>query len=376
MRVLHVARGGLDNQCDRLLVALARQRKLWPGMHSHFALCPPGRLGRELDAAGASVYDLGAMRARDPLSLWRARSRLRSLVDENRIEAVVCHRIQTFDPLSATARSIHRPLILWSHSPDDTAAWIRRPDEAAFADMVLCNSEFTASGLRALFSHVAIETIYYPIAPPECQHGTRSSIRRRHLAADGEVVILCPLEADGAEAMICAARQLRELSGWTIWFMPPHSNDKRSRDLAPFKHRSREAGIADRIQFISASDDEAQVLAAGDFYCEPNRNPQAFGWRMVEALYCGLPVLATALGAAPEILDESCAILVSAGEDDSLAAALRELIVNRELRARFGGAGPARAQALCEPRQQMRRLANCLARTTAFDLGSFEARTR
>jgi glycosyltransferase involved in cell wall biosynthesis len=373
MRVLHVARGGLDDRCDRLLITLARERGLWPGMHSRFALCQPGRFGRELEAAGAVVHDLGAVRARDPLSLWRARSRLRSIVDENRIEAVVCHRIQAFEALSQTVKSIHRPLILWAHSPDDFAGWTRRPDEAAFADMVLCNSEFTASGLRMLSSYVAIETIYYPLSPPEHREGARTAIRRQYRVADDEVVVCCGLDSDRAEAMIRAGARMHELRGWTIWFIAPHGH---THDPASFKHHAREAGIADRVQFMAASDGAADLVAAADVYCEPDRKPQAFSPLMIEALYRGLPVLATALGATGEIVDESCAILVPPHDRESLAAALCELIVNHGLRSRLGAAGPPRARALCDPREQMRRLANCLARTTAFELGSFEARTR
>ncbi len=375
MRVLHVARGGFDDHCDRLLIALARAQGLWPGLNSRFALCPPGRLGRELERAGATFYDLGATRLRDPLSLWRARGRMRSLLDENRIEAVVCHRVRTFEAFSTTIRSIHRPVILWSHSPDDTYGWIRRPDAAPFADMVLCNSEFTASGLRARSSHVAIETVYYPIAQPEPHEGARTSLRRQYGVADDTVVIVCASEHDPAETVIRAAGQLRELSGWTIWFVSSHANEDHAQNPAALKHHAQDAGIADRIQFITHVD-APDVLAAGDIYCETNRHPEAFSWRLVEALYCGLPVLATAVGATREIVDESCAILVSPDDPGWLVATLGELTANRGLRWRLGAAGPSRARALCGPREQMRRLANCLARTTAFDLGSFDARLR
>jgi glycosyltransferase involved in cell wall biosynthesis len=371
MRVLHVARPGSDDQCDRLLLTLVRERNLWPGMHSRFSLCPPGRLGHELEAAGAAVYDLGATRNRDPLSQWRARSRLRSIVDENRIEAVVCHRIQTFEALSTTVRSIHRPVILWMHSHDDETAWMRRPDEAAIADMVLCNSEFTADNLRARSSDVAVETIHYPIVPPELHRDARASIRRQHGAADDTAVIVCSAEPHRAETIIRAARELRENGGWTIWFVS--SRTQGDHEQASLKHHAGADGIGGRIRFIA---DAPGVLAAGDIFCETNSHPEPFSWRLVEAMYSGLPVLATAIGATREIADESCAILVAPDDEGWLVAALGELIANRDLRARLGAAGPLRARALFEPREQMRRLANCLARTTEFDLGSFEARTR
>ena len=49
-----------------------------------------------------------------------------------------------------------------------------------------------------------------------------------------------------------------------------------------------------------------RLLAAADVFCQPNSGPEPFGIVFVEALYAGLPVIATAIGGAQEIVDAAC----------------------------------------------------------------------
>jgi glycosyltransferase involved in cell wall biosynthesis len=75
-----------------------------------------------------------------------------------------------------------------------------------------------------------------------------------------------------------------------------------------------------------------------------------------------LPVMTTAIGGALEIVDGSCGILVAPDDPAALAAALGRLIEDRELCARLGAAGPARAAALCDPRGQLQALVRALTK--------------
>ena len=76
MRVLHISAGNLYGGIETLLVTLARYRALCPDMEQEFAVCSDGRLSAELEALGAQVHKLGAMRLRNPFSIVRARQRI------------------------------------------------------------------------------------------------------------------------------------------------------------------------------------------------------------------------------------------------------------------------------------------------------------
>ena len=112
----------------------------------------------------------------------------------------------------------------------------------------------------------------------------------------------------------------------------------------------------------------SQLLTAADVFCQPNVAPEPFGLVFVEALACGLPVVATRMGGAIEIIDDSCGRLVAA-RADAVADAVQELIVDHTLRRRLGAAGPARAHALCNPERQVQQLAHVL-RSLVADTGT------
>src|SRR5258708_38989360 len=58
-----------------------------------------------------------------------------------------------------------------------------------------------------------------------------------------------------------------------------------------------------------------------------------------EAMACGLPVVATASGGIPELVNEGCGILVSPRDPTAIAHALQRLYDQPALRRRLGIAG-------------------------------------
>ena len=59
----------------------------------------------------------------------------------------------------------------------------------------------------------------------------------------------------------------------------------------------------------------------------------------VEAMACGLPVVASAVGGIPEIKRASGAVVIPGGSSDALAEALKKLIRDPELRQEIAAAG-------------------------------------
>jgi glycosyltransferase involved in cell wall biosynthesis len=96
------------------------------------------------------------------------------------------------------------------------------------------------------------------------------------------------------------------------------------------------AGIADRFLFPGRlpAGPIADWLSACDIFCFPSHTegcPNA----IVEAIACGCPVVATNVGGIPELVDESCGILVPAHDSGKLAAALEQALAKRWDRARI-----------------------------------------
>ncbi len=97
-------------------------------------------------------------------------------------------------------------------------------------------------------------------------------------------------------------------------------------------------GVADAVQFLGGVPDVWAELARGDVFAIASRS-EAFGIAIAEAMAAGLPVVATDVGAIPELVRPDVTGRLFPPEDHvSLAAHLRELLVSPELRAGLGAA--------------------------------------
>jgi glycosyltransferase involved in cell wall biosynthesis len=95
---------------------------------------------------------------------------------------------------------------------------------------------------------------------------------------------------------------------------------------------------AGRVHFLGALDDVVPVYHAADVVVCPSRS-DAMPAVPIEAGMCGVPVVATAVGAVPEIVvDGSTGIVVPADRRDAFAAAVRLLLDDEDRRGRLGEA--------------------------------------
>jgi glycosyltransferase involved in cell wall biosynthesis len=81
-----------------------------------------------------------------------------------------------------------------------------------------------------------------------------------------------------------------------------------------------------------------KVLARADVSCQPAHG-EPFGWRAVEAMACGLAVVATDAAGIASVVPDAAGRKVPVGDAGALADALVELLGDRELRAAAGTAG-------------------------------------
>lgn len=113
--------------------------------------------------------------------------------------------------------------------------------------------------------------------------------------------------------------------------------------LIALKDQVRAAGLADRILFI----DEVPVWATPDWYraldvyVSPSLN-EGFGVTPLEAMACGVPVVATDVGAFRSmIVKGATGFVVAPGSSQPLIDAVRALLIDPNKRAAFGLAARA-----------------------------------
>jgi glycosyltransferase involved in cell wall biosynthesis len=366
MRVLHLSSGNLYGGVETFLVTLARHGGAGAAMEASYALSAEGRLSEELRAAGAPVHLLGAVRARNPLSIRRARRTLAELLRCERFDAAVCHSAWAQAMFGSTVRAAGVPLVFYLHGDVRGRHWTERWARRIRPDLVVGNSRYTLGTLPNLYPGARAELVAYPVEPADTAalRRERDAVRAELGAAPDDVVIVqsCRLEPwKGHRLHLEALGRLRGVPGWTCWQVGGVQRDSEAAYLRELQAQAGRLGIAGRVRWVGQRRDVPRILAAADVHCQPNLGPEPFGIAYVEALYAGLPVVSTEMGGAAEIVDPGCGILTPPGDAVALAGALGRLVADPGLRASLGAAGPARAAALCDPARQVERLARALA---------------
>jgi glycosyltransferase involved in cell wall biosynthesis len=189
-------------------------------------------------------------------------------------------------------------------------------------------------------------------APPESMHvvpcgvdlftGTTADDRwwrgrRGRILSLGRLV-----ERKGVDLVIAALAQLPDaelvVAGGPV---DAFDNDPEVRRL---RAAAADHGVADRVRLVGAvsRDDVAGLLRSADVVaCTPWYEP--FGIVPLEAMACGRPVVAAAVGGLLDtVVDGVTGAHVPARDVDRLAAVLRKLLADPALRQRLGEAGAAR----------------------------------
>ena len=113
----------------------------------------------------------------------------------------------------------------------------------------------------------------------------------------------------------------------------------------PLRLRAAALGIGDRVRWLGHRSDVESVLAAGDVFVLSSVS-EGMSNTILEAMAAGLPVVATRVGGADEmVVDGETGWPVPPEEPDAMAGALASLLRDADLRRRMGAAGRARARA-------------------------------
>jgi glycosyltransferase involved in cell wall biosynthesis len=236
---------------------------------------------------------------------------------------------------------VHHPLALEWGLPAESADALHRSEQAALAVVreVVVTSPTTATLVAADYG-VPAERI--TVARPGSDPAPRSSGSRSevpHLLSVGAVV-----PRKGFDTLVAALATLAELP-WrlTIAGDLTRDPDEAARlDISITQHK-----LAGRIAALGAVSSErlAALYDDADLFVLASRF-EGYGMAYAEALSHGLPVIGTTAGAIPDTVPQEAGVLVSPGDVDALARALRRVIADAGLRLRLSDAAFAAARKL------------------------------
>ncbi|HYG73609.1 MAG TPA: glycosyltransferase family 4 protein [Planctomycetota bacterium] len=133
------------------------------------------------------------------------------------------------------------------------------------------------------------------------------------------------------------------------------------------KQKAHLLGLSqNNLRLLHQRDDIPQLMAASDIFVSCSEN-EPFGRVLVEAGAAALPVVATASGAKPEIVeDQVSGILTPQSDAAAMAAACSGLLEDDALRERMGQSALHRAQDLFDVRRAAGELADLFEKTAAL----------
>ncbi len=263
-------------------------------------------------------------------------------------ECTRCHGRDTLPGVRLNCRGSLGEAVAYGAS---LALWQRRLAEQA--DAVIVPSAFTRERLRELGAPLDWERVHV-LPPPVVVTASES----RAAAGSYALVVSRLAPEKGVDVAIDACRAA------DVALVIAGDGPERGALQA------RAAG-AD-VRFVGHVDDGelARLRAGAALALAPSRSAETFGLAAAEAMAAGLPVVASRVGALPELVDEQG--LVPAGDPGALEEAIPRVAGDRDAGAR----GLERVRALCAPEAVAEGLRRVYDGATKTDAGGGRSRVR
>ncbi|HEV7843726.1 MAG TPA: glycosyltransferase family 4 protein [Pyrinomonadaceae bacterium] len=348
MRILHISSARAFGGGERHLVDLV-QELAQRGHEVHVALRPGSMLEEKLGALPAR--NLVRLPLRNALDVGSAR-RLARTVRERRIEIVHAHMARDY-PLAALATRRNRlaRLIITRH----VLFPLKRLHALVLSHVarVIAVSEPVACALKAqrIFPTQKIVVIPNGIElerfNPATKDSSRASVfqelqiaRERSLVGTlGELNRL-----KGHEEFLRAAALIAEQIEEVDFIIAGADSSPTGEHRAALEQLIGALNLRGRVHLVGWLDDVAPLLCALDVFVSASRT-ESFGLAIVEAMACGVAVVATATEGARSIIEDNVTgRLVSIGDVEALAASVKLLLSNSGERNRLGERARAAAR--------------------------------
>ena len=193
-----------------------------------------------------------------------------------------------------------------------------------------------ADSVRALYGRAPGAVVPNGVALPEPAPDARARLRRELGLAEDEPVFLVVGRLNAQKNHAGLVEALVDCPGTLLVAGDGELREELERQVEA-------AGLRERVRLLGVRSDISEVYTASDVLVLSSHyegNPLV----VMEAMACGLPVIATAVGCVPELVTEGTGWLVPPGEPAALSAAMRRAVGDLgEARGR-GAAGARRAR--------------------------------
>jgi glycosyltransferase involved in cell wall biosynthesis len=246
--------------------------------------------------------------------------------------------VQTFHALGAVKR---RHQGSDDTSPPERVFYEHRLGRGVDRIIATCSDEvFELSRMGVRRDRITVVPCGVDLGRFTAEGPTRPRGPRRRLVAVGRLV-----PRKGFDTVIAALAALPDVE-LVIAGGPPADQLGTDPEARRLRGTARRHGVENRVTLLGAvrqADLPPLLRSADAVVCTPWYEP--FGIVPLEAMGCGVPVVASAVGGLTDtVVDGVTGLLVPPRQPDELAVAVDTLLADPDRRARFGAAGAERAR--------------------------------
>ncbi len=215
-----------------------------------------------------------------------------------------------------------------AYEPPDRSAYWQLRGLARGVDRYLAVSREIAAELvdRLGWPAEKVEVVYNAVDAERVAVAPPPGLREQLAGTETRALVLTPARLDAQKGHETLLEAAAEVPGAT--FVLAGEGPKR----AALEARVAQLGLGERVRFLGRREDVPALLAACDVFCLPSLY-EGSSLAVLEAMAAGIPVVSSAIGGTEELIEDGrSGLLVAPGDAAGLAAALRRLLGDADLR--------------------------------------------
>ena len=281
---------------------------------------------------------------------WKKALQLKRYIEQNEIEVVHVH--WKFDlPLVAWAKRFSRKKFRFVHTRQMNMPGSKRDPYHRFIfaeiDCFVAITQYLENQARENLplSAERIKQIYYGVEVPDGITAKRVEKLREELKIRGDFTIALLgriSEYKGQHLLLEAVGKLKEegiiINAWIVGAAFEPDYKKRLEKIID------DMRLADQINFMDFYPNPIELMSCFDSVVLTTQN-ETFGLVLIEAMHAGVAVIGSDAGGVPEIIEhEKTGLLFESWNSEALAAAIKILYQNPEIRKKLAQAGQIKAR--------------------------------
>jgi glycosyltransferase involved in cell wall biosynthesis len=290
-----------------------------------------GAMLRDLARAGAEHVAL-PLAGKNPVTIWRNIRRLEALIRDRGVDLVHARSRAPAWSAHAACRRRGIPFVTTVHAPYNQHSAAKRLYNAIMGrgDRVIAISDYVARYIVDSYGTdpARIRTIPRGVDLRQFAIAAVSAERMIKLARawrvpDDRPVVLMPGRLTRWKGQTVVIDALARLGRQDLCCLIVGSDQGRSGYRRELLDRIAAKGLNGVVQLVDHCDDMPAAYMLSDVVVHASTDPEGFGRVVVEAMALGRPVIATNIGAPPELVAEGeTGWLVPPNDPDALAAAI------------------------------------------------------